>query len=84
MIEMPQIRLQNISKRFRTIQAVDNISFNIDPGEYIVFLGHTGSGKSTVLKIIAGLVKPDSGNIYFDKYIDILLQLLSNTGNLSC
>lgn len=66
MIEMPQIRLQNISKRFRTIQAVDNISFNIDPGEYIVFLGHTGSGKSTVLKIIAGLVKPDSGNIYFD------------------
>ncbi len=66
MIEMPQIRLQNISKRFRSIQAVDNISFNIDPGEYIVFLGHTGSGKSTVLKIIAGLVNPDSGGIYFD------------------
>ncbi len=63
---MPQIRLQNISKRFRSIQAVDNISLNIDPGEYIVFLGHTGSGKSTVLKIIAGLVNPDSGGIYFD------------------
>ena len=63
---MTQIQLQNVSKRYRSVQAVDNVSLRIEPGEYVVFLGPTGSGRSTVLKMIAGLVKPDSGAIYFD------------------
>ncbi len=63
---MTQIKLQNVSKKFHSILAVDNVTLHVDHGEYVVFLGPTGSGKSTVLKMIAGLVKPDSGSIYFD------------------
>ncbi|MFQ6124777.1 MAG: ABC transporter ATP-binding protein [Candidatus Heimdallarchaeota archaeon] len=63
---MTQIQLRNISKKFHSILAVDNVSLHVDHGEYVVFLGPTGSGKSTVLKMIAGLVKPDTGSIYFD------------------
>jgi len=66
-IEMPRIQLHNISKNYGTINAVDNVSLDIKSGEYMVFLGPTGSGKSTTLKIIAGLVNPDSGTIYFDE-----------------
>ena len=49
---------------------IKNISFNINPGEMIAILGHNGSGKSTIAKLIMGLLVPSSGHIYLDN-VDI-------------
>ena len=61
-----QIRLENITKIFKTTTAVDNISFTIEDGEMICLLGPSGCGKSTTLSMVAGLEKPTEGEIYFD------------------
>ncbi|MHA1231936.1 MAG: ABC transporter ATP-binding protein [Candidatus Helarchaeota archaeon] len=59
---MPDVILKDISYS-NTIQ---NINLHIKNGEYLTICGPTGAGKSTILKIIAGLIKPDKGRIYFD------------------
>lgn len=46
--------------------AVNDISVKIDDGQFIGLIGHTGSGKTTFLQLLAGLVKPDSGTVYID------------------
>ncbi len=63
---MPDIRLSNVSKRYGDIHAVDGLELDITNGEYLCLLGPTGAGKTTTLKLIAGLVRPDSGSILFD------------------
>jgi len=45
--------------------ALDNISFKIDEGEFIGLIGHTGSGKSTLVQMLNGLIKPSSGEVYY-------------------
>jgi spermidine/putrescine transport system ATP-binding protein len=64
------VYLENISKSYQTsrgtIKAVDDITIDIDKGEFLFLLGPSGCGKTTSLRIIAGLVKPDSGNIHID------------------
>ncbi len=51
------------SREYEEIRAVDNISFNIQPGERVGFLGPNGAGKTTTLKMLAGLLTPTAGNI---------------------
>lgn len=51
-------------------KALDDVSLEIDDGEFVALIGHTGSGKSTLIQHINGLLKPDSGNIYIND-IDI-------------
>ncbi len=63
---MVVVRLENLTKKFRDIVAVDNVSLEIKDKEFFVFLGPSGSGKSTTLNMIAGLEEPTSGYIYFD------------------
>ena len=46
--------------------ALDNISFDISDGDFVGIIGHTGSGKSTLIQHLNGLIKPDSGKIYID------------------
>jgi multiple sugar transport system ATP-binding protein len=60
---MAQIRLDSISKRFGGNVAVQDLSLDIGDGEFFVLLGPTGAGKTTTLRLIAGLEKPDSGGI---------------------
>jgi spermidine/putrescine transport system ATP-binding protein len=64
------VYLENIIKHYNTsrgaVHAVDNISLNINKGEFLFLLGSSGCGKTTTLRIIAGLVKPDEGSIYID------------------
>ncbi len=63
---MTQIKLEKVTKRFKDVVAVDRLSLKVHEGEYLVILGPTGAGKTTTLKLIAGLLKPDEGEIYFD------------------
>jgi ABC-2 type transport system ATP-binding protein len=55
--------VSNIQKQYDGQKAVDNISFDLHPGEIVGFLGPNGAGKSTTLKMIAGILMPDAGKI---------------------
>ena len=59
----PAVELKNVVKRYNEIQAVNNLDLTIKPGEIFGLLGPNGSGKSTTLKMLLGLVQPDSGSV---------------------
>ncbi len=64
---MAGVVLENVSRVFeRQITAVDKLNLRADEGQFIVLVGPSGCGKTTTLRIIAGLEKPDSGNIFID------------------
>ena len=55
--------VRNVSKKFGDAVVLDDINFDVSEGESIVLLGASGSGKTTILRIIAGLETPDSGEV---------------------
>ena len=57
--------MRGISKRFPGVLALDNVDFEVGPGEIHALLGENGAGKSTLLKILSGAQRPDSGEIVF-------------------
>jgi ABC-type multidrug transport system ATPase subunit len=59
------LEIRNVTKRFFSLTAVNNVSFKISQGEVLGLLGPNGAGKTTLLKLIAGLLYPDSGAISF-------------------
>ncbi len=63
---MPIIEVKNLTKKFKDFVAVDDISFSIEKGEVFAFLGPNGAGKTTTIKMLTTLLKPTSGDIYFD------------------
>jgi ABC-type sugar transport system ATPase subunit len=58
------VRVENITKRFGRLLAVDNVSLHVKDKEYFSLLGPSGCGKTTLLRLIAGLITPDEGKIY--------------------
>jgi len=60
---VPDIVLRGLTKRFRGRVAIDHVDLEVKNGEYMVFLGPTGAGKTTLLRMIAGLTKPDEGDV---------------------
>ena len=58
------IVLDQVTKRYGRQTIVDHVSLEVADGELFVLLGASGSGKSTILRMIAGLVRPDEGNIF--------------------
>ncbi len=58
------IRIEQVNKKFRKLQALDNISANFERGQVISLIGPNGSGKTTLIKSILGMVRPDSGKIF--------------------
>jgi multiple sugar transport system ATP-binding protein len=60
---MAHVELRNINKKFRRHTALDDLSLDVGDGEFFVLLGPTGAGKTTTLRLIAGLDAPDSGSI---------------------
>ncbi|HXQ41629.1 MAG TPA: ABC transporter ATP-binding protein [Candidatus Udaeobacter sp.] len=61
---MAEVALAGISKRFGDVRAVAELSLVIGDGEFIVLLGPTGAGKTTTLRLVAGLEKPDRGSVH--------------------
>jgi Cu-processing system ATP-binding protein len=61
------IVIQNISKKFRRLQVLDNISAQLVAGQVVSLIGPNGSGKTTLIKSILGMVRPDSGKIFVDE-----------------
>jgi ABC-2 type transport system ATP-binding protein len=59
------LELKNVSKSYRGIPAVWNVSFALRPGEVLGYLGPNGSGKSTTVKMVIGMVQPTSGKVLF-------------------
>ena len=57
------IRVEGLTKRFGATTAVDEVSFNVKPGEIFGILGPNGAGKTTTLEIIEGLQKPSAGQV---------------------
>ena len=60
------IIVKNVSKSFNDKSVLENISFSIHKGDNFVIMGRSGCGKSVLLKLITGLMKPDSGQIWID------------------
>lgn len=63
---MADVRLDRLSKRFDTVQAIDDLSLDVASGEFIVLLGPSGAGKTTILRLISGLETPDRGRVHID------------------
>jgi len=61
---MASVKIENVTKKFGGVIAVNDLSLDIKEGEFMVFLGPSGCGKTTILRIIAGLESPTEGKIY--------------------
>lgn len=60
------IQFDKVSKSFQSHNVINNVSFSIEKGETLVLLGKSGSGKTTILKMINRLIEPDSGTVYYN------------------
>jgi ABC-2 type transport system ATP-binding protein len=58
-----------LRRRYETVQAVDDLSFHIEPGERVGFLGPNGAGKTTTLKVLSGLLHPTSGEVRVGSFV---------------
>ena len=62
----PLVEMKNVSIAFGGVQAVNNVSIDLHPGEVVGLLGHNGAGKSTLIKMLSGAYKMDSGEIWIN------------------
>lgn len=64
---MEHIKIENVSKHFGEVIAIDNVNISIQQGEFFTLLGPSGCGKTTLLRTLAGFYKQTKGNVYFDE-----------------
>ena len=87
----PLIKLQGVSFKYPNTEleennfAVNNVSFEIERGDFVAILGHNGSGKSTTAKLINLILTADSGKIFIDgKDVDIEAEMVQAMEDLYC
>jgi phosphonate transport system ATP-binding protein len=61
---MPTVAVENLTKRYGETVALDDVSFSVPDGEFVVVLGPSGAGKSTLLRVLNGLTEPTEGAVY--------------------
>ena len=66
---MAQLEIQNLSRHFEGVHAVDHVSFDVNDGEFVSIIGPNGAGKTTLFNLITGLDKPTTGTIRFDGHL---------------
>ena len=62
----PQVAIENLVKKYGSLRAVDDLTFNVAPAEWVALMGPSGSGKTTLINILGGLDKLDSGRVVVD------------------
>lgn len=79
------LNLESVSKRFGYRTILDNISFTLNAGEFVMLIGNNGAGKSTLLRIISSLMKPTNGKISFceTNQKEFLLEWLQIMGSIT-
>jgi nitrate/nitrite transport system ATP-binding protein len=60
---MPFLELQNVSKGYGGTEVLQNINLNVERGEFVAIVGYSGAGKTTLISMIAGLLRPDQGTV---------------------
>lgn len=75
------LRVAELNKKFGKKEILKSVSFSLKPGERIHLIGKNGSGKSTIFKIIGGILKANSGSIKLDQG-DVIGALIENPGFL--
>ncbi len=63
---MPLLELKNVASYYGSVQALKNVSLQVEQGEVVTLLGANGAGKSSTLRTISGLLRPASGEVWFD------------------
>src|SRR6478752_5467092 len=63
---MPLLELKNVASYYGSVQALKSVSLRVEQGEVVTLLGANGAGKSTTLRTISGLLRPASGEVWFD------------------
>src|ERR1700691_5140001 len=65
---MSVLEIKNVNKSFGSLRAVDDASISLDQGDNLAIIGESGCGKTTLAKIMMGLIKPDTGSIKAEAY----------------
>ncbi|MDH2236707.1 ABC transporter ATP-binding protein [Pigmentiphaga sp. GD03639] len=64
--EQRGLRVERLSRHFRGVKAVDDVSFAVTPGQTVALVGPNGAGKSTLIQLLSGVEKPSSGHVFLD------------------
>jgi len=63
----PVLRARGIDKSFGAVRVLESVDFEVRPGEVVALIGDNGAGKSTLINILTGVLRPDSGEIFFEE-----------------
>jgi len=78
------IELKNVTKRYESLTAVDDVSFTVKPGECFALLGPNGAGKTTIVKMLLDFTRPTSGSQLIFKRYSKYSGRMPTIGRLSC
>ncbi len=78
---MSVLKIDSLTKKFRSLTAVDDVSISVEPGEFVGLIGPNGAGKSTTMNCVGGTIAPDEGKVEIDG-VDVLTNPVAARRNL--